>query len=46
MARKPTPAKARPAPRPQRKLIAFEPDILRALTLLARDRMQDFQSGH
>ena len=26
-----------------RKLIAFEPDILRALELLARDRMQDFQ---
>ena len=28
---------------PNRKLIAFEPDILRALELLARDRMQDFQ---
>jgi len=26
-----------------RKLIAFEPDMLRALELLARDRMQDFQ---
>ncbi len=27
----------------KRKLIAFEPDMLRALDLLARDRMQDFQ---
>ncbi|WP_072392543.1 hypothetical protein [Hyphomicrobium sp. CS1GBMeth3] len=29
--------------RNSRKLIAFEPDVLRALTLLAQDRMQDFQ---
>ena len=26
-----------------RKLIAFEPEMLQALTLLARDRMQSFQ---
>ena len=26
-----------------RKLVAFEPDTLQALTLLARDRMQSFQ---
>ena len=47
------PSKARPsrsAHRPQataratrRKLIAFEPEVLEALTVLARDRMQDFQ---
>lgn len=44
MARKPVPTKKRQTPtRTQRKLIAFEPDMLRALTLLARDRMQDFQ---
>lgn len=41
-----TPAKRRSGPpkaRAQRKLLEFEPDILQALTLLARDRMQDFQ---
>ena len=27
----------------RRKLIAFEPEMLQALTLLARDRMQSFQ---
>ena len=27
----------------RRKLIAFEPEVLEALTVLARDRMQDFQ---
>jgi hypothetical protein len=27
----------------RRKLIAFEPEVLDALTLLARDRMQEFQ---
>ena len=27
----------------KRKLIGFDPDIFDALTLLARDRMQDFQ---
>lgn len=44
MARKPVPTKKRQTPTcTQRKLIAFEPDMLRALTLLARDRMQDFQ---
>lgn len=44
MARKATPTETkRPRERPQRKLIAFEPDMLRALTLLARDRMQDLQ---
>jgi antitoxin-like ribbon-helix-helix protein len=47
------PSKARPsrsAHRPQareratrRKLIAFEPEVFEALTVLARDRMQDFQ---
>ena len=26
-----------------RKLVAFDPDVLQALTLLARDRMQSFQ---
>lgn len=46
-------SKARPsrsAHRPQareranrRKLIAFEPEVFEALTVLARDRMQDFQ---
>ncbi len=41
MPRKP---KSQPATaQPHRKLIAFEPDVMRALTLLARDRMQDFQ---
>jgi len=28
---------------PARKLIAFDPEILQGLTLLARDRMQSFQ---
>jgi uncharacterized protein with NAD-binding domain and iron-sulfur cluster len=47
------PSKARPSrtvPRPeaperahQRKLIAFEPEVMEALTVLARDRMQTFQ---
>lgn len=37
------PQSSRKQPSPSRKLIAFEPDILRALELLARDRMQDFQ---
>src|SRR5688572_4912949 len=43
---------ARKAPKPAptasaggggRKLIAFDPEMLQALTLLARDRMQSFQ---
>lgn len=41
---------SRTAPRPRapeapsrRKLIAFEPEVLEALTVLARDRMQNFQ---
>lgn len=29
--------------RPHRKLVAIDPDILQALTMLGRDRMQDFQ---
>ena len=28
---------------PSRKLIAFEPDVLQALSLLGQDRMQTFQ---
>ena len=38
-----TSRKVRPARRMRRKLIAFEPEILEALAILARDRMQDFQ---
>lgn len=38
----PRPRAPSPA-RPRRKLIEIEPDMLRALELLARDRMQDFQ---
>jgi hypothetical protein len=41
-----SPSTSRKTPKaaaPSRKLIAFEPDMLRALELLARDRMQDFQ---
>ena len=41
---KPPAPSSRPDPNlPQRKLIAFEPDTLRTLEVLARDRMQDFQ---
>ena len=31
------------ATKPSRKLVEIEPDVLRALTLLGRDRMQEFQ---
>jgi hypothetical protein len=39
----PEPAPAASASGGGRKLIAFDPDMLQALTLLARDRMQSFQ---
>jgi hypothetical protein len=37
------PAARAPAGAGSRKLIAFDPETLQALTLLARDRMQSFQ---
>lgn len=39
----PTASKKGSGARPPRKLIEFEPDMLRALQLLARERMQDLQ---
>lgn len=38
-----TPSKTVTATKPSRKLVEIEPDVLRALTLLGRDRMQEFQ---
>lgn len=43
MARKKEAGKSKPSVRASRKLIAFDTDTMRALTLLARDRMMDFQ---
>lgn len=43
MARKKELKQSRPSARQPRKLIAFDIDTMRALTLLARDRMMDFQ---
>jgi hypothetical protein len=37
------PPRRRSAASPNRKLIAIEPDIMRALDMLGRDRMMDFQ---
>jgi hypothetical protein len=37
------PPRRRSATSPNRKLVAVEPDIMRALDLLGRDRMLDFQ---
>ena len=43
MARKKELKPSRSSARQPRKLIAFDTDTMRALTLLARDRMMDFQ---
>ncbi|MDF2766094.1 MAG: hypothetical protein K0S81_3088 [Rhodospirillales bacterium] len=41
--RRPTAGERAAKPEASRKLVGFDPDVLQALTLLARDRMQSFQ---
>jgi len=41
--RRPTAGEQAAKAEASRKLVAFDPDVLQALTLLARDRMQSFQ---